>query len=390
MDSDRKSTVSSFYGRKGSLDALNSDYPSPTAGNFGGHPGTHGRDDASSFFQPDRAPRNVGTERFGTAGYNRNSFFDAGREEPLKGGRDEEEPAPGDDGWDVYADFNNAGPRYSSAFTQNFGQGNDGYRPLEGTPKTEQMPAFNSPVELVTVPALGPEWQRSELEDMTKAGRKEKKADSRRQNWKAWNRDQRGLFGKKWLTRKNIVIFFFVLCVIIVVVLVFTIPRAPNVAINGDHPLTAATGSWNSSIPTLFSVAPANFSFPAFASLQLDTGATFLPLTFTHMRAQVIDSETNALVATGDLGHATVPAKRFYNILLPLNFTYSATNSSDETWKTWHAACMNSAIYPNNTRPGLNFRLVLDMSINGLVGSQGASTLVNNANCPVELPLNAG
>jgi hypothetical protein len=43
------------------------------------------------------------------------SFFDAGREEPVKGGYDEVEQ-PNEGGWDVYADFNNAGPRYSAAF----------------------------------------------------------------------------------------------------------------------------------------------------------------------------------------------------------------------------------------------------------------------------------
>jgi hypothetical protein len=43
------------------------------------------------------------------------SFFDAGREEPVKGGYDEVEQ-PNEGGWDVFADFNNAGPRYSHAF----------------------------------------------------------------------------------------------------------------------------------------------------------------------------------------------------------------------------------------------------------------------------------
>lgn len=51
-----------------------------------------------------------------SAGYNNTSFLDAGRQEPLRGGRDEE--ADGglqqEETWDVYADFNNAGPRYST------------------------------------------------------------------------------------------------------------------------------------------------------------------------------------------------------------------------------------------------------------------------------------
>jgi hypothetical protein len=44
------------------------------------------------------------------------SYLDAGREEPVKGGNDESEQ-PNEGGWDVFADFNNAGPRYSHAFS---------------------------------------------------------------------------------------------------------------------------------------------------------------------------------------------------------------------------------------------------------------------------------
>lgn len=52
-----------------------------------------------------------------TAGYNSGSYFKAGRAEPVKGGYDEEETVGlKDDGFDIYADFNNAGPRYSNAF----------------------------------------------------------------------------------------------------------------------------------------------------------------------------------------------------------------------------------------------------------------------------------
>jgi hypothetical protein len=56
-----------------------------------------------------------------SAGYNQNSFLDVGRTEPLKGGYDEEDHLGGKNGgnWDVFADFNNAGPRYSTAFVDN-------------------------------------------------------------------------------------------------------------------------------------------------------------------------------------------------------------------------------------------------------------------------------
>ena len=71
-----------------------------------------GRDDVSSFYSPERSSMDpLNGNRGISPGYNKNTFFQGAREEPLKGGKDEEEEA-----WDVYADFNNAGPRYSSAF----------------------------------------------------------------------------------------------------------------------------------------------------------------------------------------------------------------------------------------------------------------------------------
>lgn len=113
MDYDRKSNVSSFYGGRKSSDALNTDFPIPD----------RHRDDASSFFNPEPAPRGSMDPFSGrtsnTAGYNQGSFFPAAREEPIKGGRDEEEANQVGEGiWDVYADFNNTGPRYSTAFGQ--------------------------------------------------------------------------------------------------------------------------------------------------------------------------------------------------------------------------------------------------------------------------------
>ncbi len=70
----------------------------------------------------------------------------------------------------------------------------------------------SGPVELITVPALGPEWKKDELRDMTKAGRKEKKYESRRGKWTAWKRGERGICGK-YFTRRFTAFFLFGLCV---------------------------------------------------------------------------------------------------------------------------------------------------------------------------------
>jgi hypothetical protein len=113
--------------------------------------------------------------------------------------------------------------------------------------------------------------------------------------------------------------------------LAFLIPRVPSFSFNNGQPLQQASGSFGSSIPTEFSRAPANFSFPAYADLELNTQSNFIPLTFNHLRGQVFDLGTGMQVASGDLGHKTVPAKSFPIVQLPLNFTYIASNDSDQT-----------------------------------------------------------
>ncbi|KAF9468703.1 hypothetical protein BDZ94DRAFT_1287156, partial [Collybia nuda] len=395
MDYDRKSAVSSFYGgRKSSLDALNADFPT-------NHGPTRPRDDASSFYHPEQGGRGsvdmLNGGHSSTAGYNRGSFFHAGREEPLKGGRDELEAGNhGADGvWDVYADFNNAGPRYSTAF----GHAEQGYHQLPpSTPRGEETATTLGPVELVTVPAMGAEWKRSELRDMTKAGRREKKAESRREKWKAWNRGERGICGR-YFTRKVFVFTLFGLCGAIALVLGFTIPRVPAFSFNDTTPIAKATGNWNATVPTYINVAPANFSFPAFASLRVDTNSNYLPLKFNYLRATIYDSDTLIQIATGDLGHKTLPAKSFPDILLPLNFTYVASNTSDVTYRNVYDACKNRGLFPNGIRQrsyslpwlspmsniittAMKIRLVLDIGIAGLPSEHHASTQISDAACP--------
>src|SRR5882672_12086299 len=113
-------------------------------------------------------------------------------------------------------------------------------------------------------------------------------------------------------------------CNSIGILLAFTIPRIPSFQFNNDTPLITANGSFNSSIPTQFSRAPANFTFPAFAALQIDTDSNFLALDFSHLSAQIFDLDTNFQVATGDISHQKFPAKTFANLNMPLNFSYVA------------------------------------------------------------------
>jgi hypothetical protein len=360
------------------MDALNQDFPSPS-GDYGHQQPGRMRDDASSFFNPRGSMDPLAGRTPNTAGYNQDSFFPAAREEPLKGGRDEEEAPEG--GWDVYADFNNAGPRYSSAF----GTQDTGYQSLGGGTPSKAEETAGGPVEMVTVPALGPEWKKSEMHAMTKAAKRERKAESRKQLWQDWTRGRRG---GKYLNKRVIVFTCFGLIAIIAVVIGICLPRVPSFALSNNTPLANATGTWASAVPTEFSRVPANFSFPAFADLQVNTDSNYLPLKFTKLHAEVYDLGTGFLIGTGDMGHMTLP-KGFPDIQLPLNFSYVATNDSDTTWTTWYDACQNPSRVTGGVRPGVRFRLDLSMKIFGLPGSYGASTQVANANCPIELPNNS-
>ena len=127
----------------------------------------------------------------------------------------------------------------------------------------------------------------------------------------------------------------------IALILGFTIPRVPGFAFNGDTPLVSATGSWAKAVPTIFAPAYTNFSFPAFASLQVDTNSNFLPLKFNHLHASVYDLDTNRLIGTGNYAKISLPAKSFPDVLLPLNFTYVATNSSDQTCQFYLLSILN-------------------------------------------------
>jgi hypothetical protein len=83
------------------------------------------------------------------------------------------------------------------------------------------------------------------------------------------------------------------------------------------------------------------------------------------------------------------------------DISFSGTN--------WHSACQNPVIFPNGQRPSktnsvlvkscspsddlyflaLKFELLLEATIQGLVGTHAVSAQVSNANCPFELPSNS-
>ncbi|KAH9932776.1 uncharacterized protein BXZ73DRAFT_89921 [Epithele typhae] len=379
MANDRKSTVSSFYGSRRSNDVLSSDFPPPAGQQRARVESTN------SFYGPNRNSR-ADMYDAATAGYNQHSYPDQGRTEPVKGG--DEEAA-----WDVYADFNNAGPRYSAAF----GMGDNGYRQVPSpTPYSPQTSAYGKQsaaslsgahgaagnVEMVT-------WKAEELRGMSKKAKREEKLDKAATKWKAWNRGESGLCGSHFTRRFTAWFIFGLIAVYHRSHPGIHHPRVPSFSTNVSQPLSPATSDYNKTVTTEFSRSPANFSFPGLMKLQLDTGDNFLPLHFSNIHGSLYDLETSVQVASGDTGSLTLPAKSLPVIGLNLNFTYSAVNDSDTTWNNWYAACKNKAIYTDNKRPAVQFRLILDMKISGLIGTHSTSTQVTEADCPIQLPLNS-
>ncbi|KAI0698136.1 hypothetical protein BC835DRAFT_1335927 [Cytidiella melzeri] len=376
MDFDRKSGTSSFYNtRRGSGDALNRDFPSPQ------YPDRNRLESTSTYNGPPRASADAYATR-ASSGYNSDSFMAPGRTEPVKGAYDEE--AYQDEPFDIYADFNNEGPRYSKAV---FSPDN-GYRPVHSPGLVESAQSITGPVEMITVPALGPEWKAEELGGNRKRAAREAVSARRSQKWKEWRRGERGMCGK-YFTRKFLTWFMFALCVAVGLVLAFVLPRVPGFQFNADEPLAPASSAYNKTVPTYFNRAPTNFSFPGAAQLQLDTGSNFITSHMRDIQADVYDLQTSMHIGTGFIDSLTLPAKQFIQLQLPLNFSYSVTNTSDITWNNWYNGCRNAQYAPNGKRPTVSFRLILGFSIDGLIGTKHAGADVATANCPVELPADA-
>ncbi|KAG8956024.1 hypothetical protein FRC04_006473 [Tulasnella sp. 424] len=347
------------------------------------------RDSYGSGYSPQQLDyRTAGSQN---AGYSNDSYSrQPDAIEPVKGGRDEEMGTG--PGWDVYADFNNSGPRYSAAFGVPGLKNDSGYRPLSRpdtlaskSKKGGTSTTYEPEVELVTVPAMGAEWSAQELKDMKGSGKAEIKAEKRRKAWNAFKRDQTGLFGIPWLTRKVIVWAAFAFFICLGLILFFVIPRVPTFGFAYGTPLVENGG------PTpYFNRYPANFSFTGGVDLQADTHGSYTPVHFKNITAEMYSADTFKLVATGSTGPLTMPAKSYFPLALNMTFSYSAVNTTDQTWNLFHDACQNKIAIVGGNRPGLNVRLLLTMQIAGLVGSYGAATLLSNVPCPIQLPLSAG
>ncbi|KZO96888.1 hypothetical protein CALVIDRAFT_563524 [Calocera viscosa TUFC12733] len=364
--------------------------------------GRERRDSSSTFFGAGRSSgdylRSPDAQALG-AGYNRQSYYvKPEREEPVRWGGsevDEEKgyKAEGEGDVDVYADFNNAGRRLVPLGDAGTGRpaGAAPARPQYTSspfapPTSALLPGAQEggPMEYVTVPTLGPDWHADEIREMSRKGRTEIKVAARMRKWRAWVRDEEGVFGK-WGRRKSLVWAVFALCCVVGILLAILIPRVPDIQLYGTSPLSAPA---NASSDTAFFRVPANFSFASTLALQIDTSSQVaLPLQMSSLWATIWDVDTNVAVGNASMGAFSAPAKQYTPIELPLLFQYAAVNASDPTWAAFRNACGYE--WTGTVRPGLNLRLQIFMKIAGLIPTYQSAVSLSSVPCPIVLPQDA-
>ncbi|CED85518.1 hypothetical protein [Phaffia rhodozyma] len=282
---------------------------------------------------------------------------------------EEDRPA---ESWDVFADFNNAGPRYSERDGQPF-----------------LPPVSTSPPP----PPIAPEWKRdSTYRELSDASAKDRLSAGYDTAPMLLNREKKekmpwGLHRKQnghrvcMRVRLHIFLIFFTFIFLIClgITLYFLIPRLPSYAFTVTQPFTMPSDATNDSIE--FSTLPANFSMPLSVQLQADTAGTYLPVHVTSLQATVYDVSTDKKVGKGSWKD-TFPAKTLKTFEMPLEISYQAVNSTETTWVRWHDACAAIDSTGATTRPTLYLRLILVSKATGVVGSSTSSVDISNIVCP--------
>jgi hypothetical protein len=206
------------------------------------------------------------------------------------------------------------------------------------------------PVEMVTVPALGAEWGKDELKDMTKRGRREKDKEDFGRSGRCSTVDNTGclvangspavrscspslgsvprtsyFLSAHWITVGQPALSS------VGIVLAFTIPRVPSFSINGQTPLVSATGWFNQSIPAEFSRSPPTSpSRVMYHFRSTPARISYRSLSNTWMRRCTTSTHSTSS-DMGHLNHTTLPANHFSPYRCPSTLHMWRTNDSDQT-----------------------------------------------------------
>lgn len=299
------------------------------------------------------------------------------------------EPSYREPSFDVRADFDGLGPRWSE--THGVAK-HETYRPVydhdaaalggggggmdgSGSGLGFKMHEERDP-EMVSVPVLGPEWTKAELRGISNRGKNDRVRDRRVSNWRAWNRDQKGCCGVRWLTRTVFVFFVFFFLAALIVTLYFTIPRAVKFEFFQAQPLSIKNDT------LVFNRVPTNFSFDADLQLMADASSSYVPVQI-KADATVLDLRTSKVIAKGTLERRTLPHTANQPIRFPVTFEYAAVNTSDATWDYMYKACQHR--WPGVERGDIELRVEVKQSIIGVVGHPISASTVHSVPCPAEL-----
>ncbi|SPO32472.1 uncharacterized protein UTRI_04216 [Ustilago trichophora] len=233
-------------------------------------------------------------------------------------------------------------------------------------------------IELITVPALGNEYTKEELRDMTRTAKRRKKRTHRKKRCQLWVSGQDHLWG--WLSPRVAVFLAFFTMVALGVLLFFVIPRVPTFAILSTNPVTAIPNGASMKINR----SPTNFSMDMGFNLRANNRNGWIPSHATDLTLDVTDLNTRLKVGSGSLDSVSFKGRGNTLFQVPVHFSYVSLNASgDQTWQDFYQAC--GAVYAGQTRPTLNLALKLSMKITGLIGRKETNTQLGNVVCPFTL-----
>ncbi|EPQ30139.1 uncharacterized protein PFL1_02256 [Pseudozyma flocculosa PF-1] len=233
-------------------------------------------------------------------------------------------------------------------------------------------------IELITVPALGTEFSKEEMRDMTRKTKKKKKRQAKKRRLGMWAKGDDHLWG--WLSPRVAVFIAFIFLAMLGVMLYFVIPRVPSFAFLTTNPVTAVPDGASMKVHH----SPTNFSMTMDLNLRADNSDGWIPSVAKDMQVTVYDATQNKKVGEGKVKRMSFPGHKRTVFKFPVDFSYVSLNATgDTTFLNFYTAC--GPKQPNTPRPSLNLRVVLKFGIQGLIGSKGSSTTVGNLECPFAL-----
>ncbi|SNX85900.1 uncharacterized protein MEPE_04609 [Melanopsichium pennsylvanicum] len=233
-------------------------------------------------------------------------------------------------------------------------------------------------IELITVPALGNEYTKEELREMTRTAKRRKKRSNRKRRCHLWVSGQDHLWG--WLSPRVAVFIAFFILVALGVMLFFVIPRVPTFAFLSTNPVVAIPNGASMQV----NHSPTNFSMQMGFNLRASNLNGWIPSHATHLNMEVTDLNTYQKVGKGELDSISFQQRGNTLFQFPVEFSYVSLNTSgDATFQDFYKACGPN--YDGVVRPTLNLAIKLSMKISGLIGTKVTNTQLGNVVCPFTL-----